>query len=584
MQYENIHHALKEGRPHEAFVLLQQVFLSAYRASGAQGIPDDRVVFFFHPQDSTLCLLRGFCLIHIAREAIAARNLVLWGNCYRVLREATPIDTSNATQQSFWEAICALESPWVYARGLVNQARELGKQKPVEAYGYIAPILEAQLVDSFTKSTVEWTMYWYIKEMIRRQQFQIARDVLTQYVHLTGHSPSLCHSLVLRQAFDAYDSSRDLFPYFLESWGIRNFREEDWQKTTFKSSDGKKRESPAIADKALKWVLDAATKSHPALFIEPLVERAIERKEVYIWLVWAYATYLVRQERYEEAQQLFKRLYPQKGEMFFYWAAFAEAYPNDADIQTGMLLIALQKHTEEKFLVKVLERLVALLKETGETKAAAEQFQRLVRIRTQEGKAISSAALEANSELVHMQGIRGATKSIESPYIEKASRAALGDSSFADCTLVAKWISKKGKAHVTLLDTRGVKHTLPERPYSILKTCQLGDVLEICVIVIDEDDRLKPIDIHLSKKPRFSLLERSECCVTKVDEEKGWAFFSCPNGIVGRITRAEWNGCVPIAKRDYRVFYYMSEDMKGNLRATGLHLEPLDKAKGEEVL
>lgn len=125
---------------------------------------------------------------------------------------------------------------------VISKAYSLGKEKKVdEAFETLRPYLERDEVPTYFCKPTGWTIYRYIKEKLSLLLPSEATAIFGHYLNLCEQKPDTVHSyiMVLAVSYKKLHTQEFRFVDFCRSWGLDNFRDEDYVSTKTTNQDGK---------------------------------------------------------------------------------------------------------------------------------------------------------------------------------------------------------------------------------------------------------------------------------------------------------------------------------------------------------
>lgn len=125
---------------------------------------------------------------------------------------------------------------------VISMVYKLGKEKKVdEAYETLRPYLERDEVPAYFCQPVGWTIYRYIKEKHSQLLPVDAARIFGYYLNICERRPELVHSYIMILAVEYKKMHPQEFSFvdFCRSWGLDNFREEDYISSKATLQDGK---------------------------------------------------------------------------------------------------------------------------------------------------------------------------------------------------------------------------------------------------------------------------------------------------------------------------------------------------------
>lgn len=125
---------------------------------------------------------------------------------------------------------------------VISKAYGFGKEKKIdEAFETLRPYLERDEVPSYFCHPVGWTIYRYVKSKQLQLSPSEAATIFRYYLNFCEHKPDIMHSyiMVLAVSYKKLHNQEFQFIDICRSWGLSNFRDEDYISVKTTMQDGK---------------------------------------------------------------------------------------------------------------------------------------------------------------------------------------------------------------------------------------------------------------------------------------------------------------------------------------------------------
>ncbi len=277
----------------------------------------------------------------------------------------------NVMSEAYERAKSLLQENASIVKDILRKAKE-GIAK--EVYECVSELHGQGKLDSYMLIDFGWIIYYALKQD-NNSNIAYRKKLLFQYLKLNLERPSVLHSLILREAVRVENTTplEFLFSKFLEMWGLKNLREDDWQR--FKTDDGRK-VSSTVEKVITAYIkeMDITPNVIPTAEIKAIVDKALETFHDSEHLPRQKAHILLKEGDKDAAMQYLKKLLIRQPSKFYLWTELADL-TEDSHLSISLLCQALCcENAKYDFVVKIRLKLAETLCAIGKYQEAATEL------------------------------------------------------------------------------------------------------------------------------------------------------------------------------------------------------------------
>lgn len=331
----------------------------------------------------------GWCLIDLIKRDAKAGIQTNLGH-YRQQLEAIEVSINDdvlTKQKCFAISLCDPDGQFT------NKAKQLSKSgRHEEAANIYRQLCAKSPADENLCTSLGWELYKLSKALLASgpDGMQAIKRNLNEYLKLAVKKPSLLHSVILQIASKFAGAERFSMVGFSRIWGLKNFRNEDWER--FVTDD--KKEIPSLAEKIIQQASKEAAKSNDQealTYLLPYLDMAIEKYSDNIWLALNKAKVLLALGNNDQALSFAIDVTREKSNDYWAWELLGDisAAP-DNNLSLSCYCKALLCSSDDRFSGKVRLKLATLLVEKGQFSEAKYEVNRVFATREKEGYKVTS--------------------------------------------------------------------------------------------------------------------------------------------------------------------------------------------------
>lgn len=321
-------------------------------------------------------------------------------------------------------------------------------------------------------------IFWNIFNAHKENRFSELWNLFEKYnVNYSKYEQSKWHSEILNLA-ERFMKENDEWRFlnFFKNWNPENLRNDDWKETKKDENTYKPLATKAIK-KAFEILKTQTSEQNLSWLIQPY-EKAIQLFPADEWLLREKALLHIKNNEFELATQIYKRLVLILGNMSYVWNEFSKCFENNAEIKIGMLSKALSLQKDENFIGKIHLELANTLIENNLLENARIELDLYKNYRIQNGKTLSQDFETLYKKTIAVELSLKDNRELYKKYIPFAENFAYEDFDWTELVLVDKWKDDKGKDRLTFTDGKTIEFAIGKNRFEILKQSELGQIFK----------------------------------------------------------------------------------------------------------
>lgn len=258
---------------------------------------------------------------------------------------------------------------------VIRNAYNLGRvNRNDEAFALLEPYLADNAVPAFFCPTAGWVIYRYMKAHLSQLLPLQASAMFDYYLQICPHKPDVMHScmMVLAVSYRKLHTQEYSFAAFCRSWGLSNFRNEDYIPSTTTDSFGNSVVYQPLVERVATCLYKELKQFHTSElateflpFFKDVYARCPDYKFIPLYIANLYAWYGAK----DLAVQQFKSLLA-KNQQWFLWMHLGALLDNKLKISCYCKTLTMTD--KEDYIGEVHLSLALLLHESNPSQAAYE--------------------------------------------------------------------------------------------------------------------------------------------------------------------------------------------------------------------
>ncbi len=322
---------------------------------------------------------------------------------------------------------------------------------------------------------------------------------------------------------------------FFKNWNPGNLLEEDWKEV---KKDEKVYKPLAI--KCLKKSFEII-KNQSKVFSEnwliPFYTNAVKIYPNDEWLLRENALLLIKNNEFELAINIYKKLVLELGDKSYIWYEFSSCFGIEDDLKIGMLSKSLQLEKNEDFLGDIHLELANTLFEKGLIDNCNVELNSYKTHRELKGWRLSEMYIQITDKAKNITTTLKDNKNLYEKYIPIAEQYAYEDIEWLELILTEKWKNDEGKERIAFTNGKTIDFSIGIRRFALLKQASLGCVYKFKLYkeeikreveskiswmrkTIITEYKYIPLLVEKSEKSDWSILDDIYATVDYINNEK----------------------------------------------------------------